>query len=176
MITFSSNSGAACTVTTASVSFDVFPSAVPKNGWALLSHPEEELTNTKIISWPGEYDFSENTVRAIGQEQGRQISYSCLTEGLRMAFIGTPLLDWTDAELERLGDIDVLVLAADNPKKVMPLVEAVDPRIIILYEVKGGDLAGVAKACGLAQIQPVPEFKIKASSLPTDSRQVVILK
>jgi len=72
--------------------------------------------------------------------------------------------------------VDVLVLAADNPKKITALVEAADPRVILLFEVKGGDLAGVAKVCGLTQIEPLAELKVKPSTLPTDSRQVVILK
>jgi len=176
MITFSASSGCACRVSTGSVSFEVFPSTPPKDSWALLSHPEEELKSKKVLSWPGEYDFSGITVRAIGQEQGRQISYSCVAEGIRMAFIDTPLLDWSDADLERLGDIDVLVLATDNPKKITPIVEAADPRVILLFEVKGGDLTGAAKVCGLTQIQPIDEFKVKPSTLPADTRQVVILK
>ncbi|MFA5799622.1 MAG: hypothetical protein WC840_01535 [Candidatus Peribacteraceae bacterium] len=176
MITFSASSGCACRVSTGSVSFEVFPSIPSKDSWALLSHPAEEMKSKKVLSWPGEYDFFGITVHAIGQEQGRQIAYSCVTEGIRMAFIDTPLLDWSDADLERLGDIDVLVLAADNPKKITPLVEAADPRVILLFAVKGGDLAGAAKVCGLTQIQPVEEFKIKPSMLPTDTRQVVILK
>ena len=143
--------------------------------WTLLSHPEEALTNKKVISWPGEYDFEGSTMRAIGQEQGKQVSYAYHGGNLRIAFVDTPVLDWTDAEIEKLGEIDVLVVAADNAKKVLPLVEAVDPRIIILTQVKGGDMADVAKACGASAVQPVSELKVKPGSLPQDSRQVVIL-
>lgn len=163
-------------MTTESVSFDVFPKEAPKDSWSLLSHPEEEFKNKKVISWPGEYDFCGVTVRAVGQEEGRQISFSCLSEGLRMGFIDAPILAWNDTELEKLGDIDVLVIAADNAKKITPLLDAVDPRVILLFEVKDGDLTGVAKVCGLTQIQPVTEFKAKPSTLPTDTRQVIILK
>ncbi len=140
-----------------------------------MSHPEEELTNKKIVSWPGEYDFSGILVRGIGQEGGRQISYVCHMENVRVAFVDGPILDWTDADIQHAGEVDVLVVAADNPKKVLALVEAIDPRVIILFETKNGDLAGTAKACGSASAQPVPEFKVKPGSLPQDSRQVVVL-
>jgi hypothetical protein len=70
----------------------------------------------------------------------------------------------------------VLVVAADNPKKVLALVETIDPRVILLTPTKGGDMAGVAKACGQASMQPVSEFKVKVGSLPQDSRQVVVLE
>lgn len=176
MITFSSSEGSACSVVTDSAKFQVFPVKVPKDTWCLLSHPEEALENKKAVSWPGEYDFGGVTVRAIGQEAGKQVSYACHTENIRIAFVDTPVLDWTDTEIEKLGDVDVLVLAADNPKKITTLIEAVDPRVIILFEVKNGDLAGASKACGASSVTPVSEFKVKPSTLPSDSRQVVVLK
>ncbi len=162
-------------MSTGSVTFDVFPDKVAKDTWTFLSHPEEERANKKIISWPGEYDFAGISVRGVGQEAGRQVSYVCNTENIRIAFIDGPILDWTDSDIEKIGDIDVLVVAADNPKKVLALVEAVDPRVIILFDVKDGDLAGTAKVCGVASVQTVPEFKVKPGSLPQDSRQVVVL-
>jgi hypothetical protein len=176
MMTFLAASGSACTVKTDATTFDVFPDKVQKDTWSLLSHPEESLVNKKALSWPGEYDFAGITVRAVGQQDGKQVSYLCAEGGIRAAFIDTPVLDWSDAELEKLGDVDVLVVAADNPKKLVPLVEAVDPRIIILIDVKGGDLSGCAKALGQSSVQPVAELKVKPGSLPQDSRQVVVLK
>lgn len=175
-MTFLATTGSACSVKTEQTTFDVFPENVPKDTWCLLSHPEEKLENKKALSWPGEYDFAGITVRAVGQEDGKQVSYACATGGIRAAFVDTPVLDWSDTHVEKLGDVDVLVIAADNPKKVSALVEAVDPRIIVLFETKGGDLAGVAKACGLMNIEPVQELKVKPSTLPTDSRQVVVLQ
>lgn len=176
MITFSASDGSACSVKTDAATFDVFPAKIPKDTWCLLSHPEEDFTNKKAVSWPGEYDFGGVTVRAVGQEAGKQVSYACHTENIRVAFVDAPVLEWTDTEIEKLGDVDVLVIAADNPKKITALIESVDPRIIILFEVKGGDLAGAAKACGAAGVASVSEFKVKPSTLPSDSRQVVVLK
>lgn len=176
MITFSSSENAACTVTTDAATFDVFPVKITPDTWSLLSHPEESLDNKKVVSWPGEYDFGGVTVRAIGQEAGKQVSYACHTENIRMAFVDAPILEWTDTEIEKLGDVDVIVIAADNAKKITPLIEAIDPRVIILFSVKGGDLAGTAKACGASSPETVAEFKVKPSSLPSDSRHIVVLK
>ncbi len=175
MITFSAKTGSACIVTTSAVTFDVFPSKPEKDLWTFLSHPEEERANKKIVSWPGEYDFAGISIRGVGQEAGRQVSYVCHTENIRMAFIDSPVLDWTDTDIEKIGEIDVLIVAADNPKKVLALVEAIDPRVIILSEAKDGDLAGTAKACGMTNIEPVAEYKVKAGSLPQDNRQVIVL-
>lgn len=175
MITFSAKKGAACSVSTGVISFDVFPEKPMKDSWTLLSHPEEELTEKKVMSWPGEYDVSGISVKGVGQEGGRQISYVCTTENVRIGFIDGPILDWTDTDIQHLGEVDVLCIAADNPKKVMTLVENIDPRVVILFETEKGDLAGVAKVCGAASVQKVSEFKVKAGSLPQDSRQVVVL-
>lgn len=175
MITLSIAPGMACKAQTGSVSFDVFPEKPAKDTWALASNPEENFKNKKLISWPGEYDFAGVTVRGVGQEQGKHVSYACHTESMRVAFINTPVLEWTDAELEKLGDVDVLVVAADNPKKVTALVESVDPRVVVLFSVKSGDMAGVAKALGETTVEPVSEFKAKPGSLPQDTRHVVVL-
>lgn len=174
-MTFLTSTDAACSVKTDLSTFDVFPTKISKDTWSLLSHPEETLTNKKSVSWPGEYDFGGVTVRALGQEEGKQVSYTCTTGGIRAAFVDTPVLDWSDNDVEKLGDVDILVVAADNPKKVVNLIESIDPRVVILCEAEKGDLAGVAKACGVGTIAPVAEFKVKPSTLPTDSRQVVVL-
>jgi len=167
--------GGACSVEAGSLSVEVFPEKPQKDMWTLLAHPEEALRGEKIISWPGEYDFSGASVRAIGQEEGKQVSYACDIEGVSVAFVSAPVLEWSDKDVEKLGDIDVLVVAADAPKKVQDLMEEVDPRMVILYEVAKGDLAGVAKACGMEKIEKSKDLKIKKGSLPQDSREVVVL-
>lgn len=173
MITFSALSGGACRIVSPTITCEVFPETVQRETWTLLSQPEESM-RPKVVSWPGEYDFGGMTVRGIGQEAGKRVSYTCQLEGIRFAFIGSPVLEWNDAEIEALGDIDILVIAADDPKKVNTIVEDVDPRIVILYEAQKGSTALVAKAIGVAA-QTVKDFKVKSGAMPTESRQVVIL-
>ncbi len=176
MVTISSSPKAACVVDGTGVSIDVFPATPAAGRWSLLSHPQEETTDPKIISWPGEYDFNAVTLKAVGQEGGKEVSYTSAIDMIRIAFVDGPVVDWSDTDIEQLGDIDVLVVAADNQKKVQALVESVDPRIVVLFKIKDGDMAGVAKALGVKDMQPVEELKLKPGSLPTDARQVVILK
>lgn len=153
---------------------DVFPAKIGSN-LCLLSHPEEEAKE-KVISWPGEYDFEGMTLKGVGQLEGKQVSYTGFYEGVRVAFIDAPVQSWSDSEMQALGAVDVLVIAADDPKKVQAIVEEVDPRVVLLFKTKDGDLAGVAKALGVKDIQPVDEFKAKSGSLPADARQVMVLK
>lgn len=173
MIIFSAIPGAACEVSTGSFSFFVFPDKIMKDEWCLLSHPEEELQK-KVVSWPGEYDFGGIIMRGVGQEQGRQVSYTCETDGVRFAFIDSPLLEWSDSEIEGLGGIDVLVIAADDAKKATKIIEDVDPRVVLLIPTKDGDLAAVSKAVG-AKPESVTEYKVKPGSMPSEAREVVVL-
>lgn len=165
-----------CHVVADTATFDVFPAKPAANTWSLLSHPEEALTDARVISWPGEYDFQGVTLRSIGQEAGKHVSHMTLVQGVRMAFVDAPMVEWTDADVQKLGDIDVFVVAADQPKRVAALVEAIDPRMVVLLPVEGSDIAAVAKACGAASISTVAELKFKHGSLPQDSRQTVVLE
>lgn len=176
MITITSLTDGACKVDANGTKFEVFPKKVQKDTWTLLPNPEENLTNEKVVSWPGEYDFGGISVRALGQQDGKQVSYACVAEAVCVAFVGAPVLEWSDTDIEKLGEVDVLVVAAADPKKVQVLIEEIDPRMVVLFEVEKGDLAGVAKACGLAKIDAVKDVKIKKSGLPQDTREVVVLK
>lgn len=174
MVTLSSASGTACRVAAGKLTIDVFPAKAGSN-LCLLPHPEQD-GKEKAISWPGEYDFEGMTLKGVGQQMGKQVSYTCYFEGVRCAFVAAPVQTWSDADLQALGDVDVLVIAADDPKKVQALVEEVDPRVVMLFKTKDGDLPGVAKALGVKELQPVDEFKAKGGSMPSESRQVVVLK
>jgi hypothetical protein len=176
MITITPSSTSACSVKGADIAFELFPEKPVKGTYSLLAHPEEEAVE-KVISWPGEYDFQSMTLRGIGQQQGKQVSYTAAIDGVRCGFIDAPLYDWSDAEVQLMGDIDVLVIRPDDQKKASALVEAIDPRVVIIIPAKkGADAAAVAKACGAKDVQTVSEFKAKAGSLPSDSRQVAILQ
>ncbi len=175
MITLSALQNGGLTAHLETCSIDVFPATIRENTWTFLSSPEEEMTDPKRVSWPGEYDFSGVSVRALGQGDGSAVSYHLVSENVRLAFVNAPLLSWSDSDVSALGEVDVLAIAADDVKKVSALVEAVDPRILVLLPTEAGDIASVAKACGLPEVVPVKDMKIKVSTLPSDGRQVVVL-
>lgn len=142
---------------------------------AVLANPEEETT-VGTISWPGEYDFNGVSVRGLGHEEGRQVSYVIVAEGVRTAFLSTPLHSLTDFELEQIGDIDVLAIPTDDPKKVQELVDAIDPRILIPLPTKDDKtFQEVLKACGALGKEEIDEYKLKGS-LPAEGREIVLLK
>lgn len=175
MIKFASSGGASAEVSAGSITLVVFPEKPVSGRRSLLANPIENF-DKNAVCWPGEYDFDGIFLRGIGQQDGKQVSYVSEIEGVRCAFVHEPVLEWSDADIEKLGDVDVLLIAAEHEKNTKALVEAVDPRILILIENKEADVKAIAKACGAADAETVDEMKIQKSTLPTDSRKVVILK
>ncbi|MEI8229897.1 MAG: MBL fold metallo-hydrolase [Candidatus Peregrinibacteria bacterium] len=161
------------------LTFQVFAPSGPKAGlentYTLLAHPEEEPVKG-TISWPGEYDFSLVSVRGLGHEDGRQVSYVVVCEGIRYAFLSTPLHTLSDFELGLIGDIDILAIPADDLKTVQTLVDAIDPRVLIpLHTGDDKVFQDLLKAFGAVGKEAVDEYKVK-SSLPAEGREVVILR
>lgn len=175
MITFSLSGSSGFLCRSGSIALDVFPSGKAAEGCiGLLSVPEEEPAKG-TISWPGEYDIGGASIHGIGQKEGQQVSHVVEMDGVRCAFLSSPLQDWSDYELELLGDTDVLVVSAEKPKVLQKIVEEVDPRMVVITPIDGKIEAGVVAACGGEGVEPTKEFKLKGS-LPAEGRQVVVLQ
>ena len=143
---------------------------------SLHSTPEQEESSKEQISWPGEYDIDGIAVRGIGHDDGDRVSYTVELDGVRSAFLSEPLHDWTDHEIELLGDTDVLVIPCDNASTVQKIIDEVDPRVVIPLKTKSADaFQEVLKAIGAGDQSAEKEFKVKGS-LPAEGRQVVVLK
>ncbi len=138
----------------------------------LMSTPEEQPV-ADHMSWPGEYDKAGITLRGISHDEGQKVSWLAVVDGIRIAFPVTPSREWTDHEIEQLGDIHVLVAIADDAKKVQKLLDDIDPRVLILLPADKGFDGEVVKACGAVGKEVVSEFKLKG--LPAEGREVVML-
>lgn len=174
MITFTALSPTSFKLVNGDASLVVFPDSgkAAKDGITLLAVPEEKETKG-IISWPGEYNMSGVSLRGIGHDDGKQVSYVADPDHVRCAFLSEPLKDWTDKQIEAVGDIDVMVMPAADPKLTQKLVDEFDPRVLILLPGKDKDaLKAVEKVIGVKQ--KVSEYKIKGS-LPQEGRDVVVL-
>lgn len=141
----------------------------------LLGELEDEPTHTRI-SWPGEYDIAGVAIRGIGHDEGQRVSYSVDMDGTRCAFLASPLHEWSDTELELLGNVDVLCIPADDAKLFQKLVDDIDPRVLIPLPTKDEKtFEEILKANGAQGRELEAEYKLKGS-LPQEGREVVILK
>ena len=176
MILFHSLGGTAVECVIDKKSFTVFqPADKAKGDVVLLASPEDAPTHDRI-SWPGEYDIGGISIRGIGHDEGERVSYVIDNDGVRCAFISSPVHQWTDYEYELLGNIDVLCIPADDAEMVQKIVDEVDPRVLIPLPTKDEKMfAEVLKVNGAQAKGAEDEFKVKGS-LPQEGREVVVLK
>ena len=173
VLTFTSLGGHSLRITGGQKAVSVFPGKNAEGDMNLLPSPQEEGPDN-AISWPGEYDVAGITVRGIGHGEGQQVSYLIEDDGTRCAFPCSPLLEWSEEDIERLGDVHVLALPAENSKVVQKLLDEVDPRVLLLVPGKDGKLdSDVLKVCGAVGKEQVSEYKLKGS-LPAEGREVVV--
>ena len=174
MMIFSSIKGAAIECVAGKKKIVFFPQdKAPSADLVFLSAPQEVPEEGKI-SWPGEYDIEGIAIHGIAHNDGAQVSYVIEYEGTRSAFLSSPLHDWTDLELEKLGNIDVLVVPSDDAKIVQKLVDEVDPRVLFPIETDAKEYQEVLKIVGAKDAEAVDEYKVKG--LPSEGREVVLLK
>lgn len=173
MLTFSSLGGQGIRITGGSKPVSVYPMKKTEGDVTILPAPEEEMTES-TVSWPGEYDYAGITVRGIGHSDGQQISYLVDVDGTRCAFPSSPLQEWKDEDVEKLGDVHILVLPAESPKVAQTLLEDVDPRMLILVPGKNGKMdSEVVKHCGGQGKEAVSDVKVKGS-FPAEGREVIV--
>lgn len=154
-----------------------YPKKPASGAVTLLSTPEESPTN-EVLSWPGEYDVGGVAIRGIGQQEGQKVSFVLTMDEIRVALPSAPLEEWVQADIERLGDVHVLVLPAENPKVAQALLDEIDPRMVVLVPGNDGKFhEDVMKSAGGTGKEPVKEVKLKGSgSLPQEGREVVVLE
>jgi len=129
-----------------------------------------------VISWPGEYDVGGIAIRGIGHDEGQRVSYVIDDGKVRTAFLSTPLHEWTDNNLELLGDVDILCIPADDAKIAQKLIDEIDPRVLVPLPTKDEKtFVELLKIVGAQDKEIEKEYKLKGG-LPAEGRDVVILK
>lgn len=173
MLTFSHLGGQGVRITGGAKPVSVYPPKINAADISLMPAPEEDQREN-VVSWPGEYDYAGITIRGIGHSEGQQVSDVVEIDGVRCAFPSSPLQEWTDADIGKMGDVHILVLPAENPKVAQSLLEDVDPRLLILVPGKNGKLdPEVVKHCGGTGKAPVDEFKVKGT-FSAEGREVMV--
>jgi len=177
MITFTSLGGLSFKCVDGSKPLIVFPekSSGKDDVITLLSSPEE-TTTPGTLSWPGEYNVAGVSIRGVGHAEGQQVSYVAELDGVRCAMLSSPLQDLNEKQIEMMGEIDVLVIPADETKLAQKLVDEFDPRILLLVPSKDANaLSSISKAVGAKPENSGAEYKIKGS-LPMEGREVWVLR
>ena len=173
MLTFTSSDGRSLQVEAGKQKLTFFPSKATSGALSFFAKPDEDPANG-TISWPGEYDMGGVSIRGIGQDQGGHVSYVFEVDGVRCAVLGAPLQDWSDHDLELLGDVAVMAIQGNDSKIVQKLIDEVDPRVLIPLASEKSTVNDVLKVAGAVGTAAVDEWKLKGG-LPAEGRQVVVL-
>lgn len=150
-----------------------------------------------VIDSPGEYEVSEVSVIGFShqahtdkEDEKTAVVYRVVIKGIMVGVLGHIYPKLTDDELEKLGNIDVLLVPVGgngytmDSKGAADMVKAIEPKIIIpthyedkelKYEVPQGSVADFLKELG-AEAEEVDTVKLKAGSLPFDTQIVYKLK
>jgi len=165
-----------------------------KSGISLIAYELKEYAGTyqdpHIIATPGEYDIGGFFVLSIRSENAPTKAPNMFVvryERRTIAFIdGYKGEEMTDADLDTLGTIDLLILPLDEGAKdpvmdierAVKFVNQIEPGAVIPLERQGakGAITAFAKELG-HEAKPVEELTLKQSDqLGEDETQVIILK
>lgn len=150
-----------------------------------------------VINGPGEYEVGDVSVIGVsvfhddkeGAERGRNTIFVIELDGLRIAHLGDLGHKLTDAQLEEMGAIDVVLVPVGgkytiDSKIAKEVSGQIDPWVVIPMHYGGAEdgvegLMGVEeflKEMGKTGTLPIPKLLITADRLPVDLQVVVLEK
>ncbi len=165
-------------------------------------HPDHnDIKNVEagfLIDGPGEYEVKGISIVGVasfhddqnGAERGTNTIYVVEMDGLRVAHLGDLGHKLTQAQLDEMGNVDILLIPVGgvytiDAKTAVEVVKQIDPWVVIPmhYHQAGivlpATLAGVEdflKEIGKTEIVPVAKYSISADKLPTELTVVVMEK
>ena len=167
-----------------------------------VSHVDPAHNNTKtvegepkVFDWPGEYETNGIHFKGIhsfhdpkeSKEQRENTIFHINWNGIRFCHLGDQGTKLTPAQLEQVGDVDVLFVPIGgrdtiDAKKAKEVVEQIEPRVVIpmVYQTEGSKLGLNAlepflAVMGAKTAEPMESFTVKRSDLPEDTSKVVVL-
>lgn len=146
---------------------------------------------------PGDYEIADISLKGVAarahmdEESGNSATmYRVTADDIRVAIVGHIFPKLSEAQLEALGVIDVLIIPVGghgytlDPVGALTLIKEIDPKIVIpthyadeklQYEVPALSLEDALKELGMEAKETTGKLKIKASDLLNDQPQLVVL-
>ncbi|MFH0779382.1 MAG: MBL fold metallo-hydrolase [Parcubacteria group bacterium] len=148
-----------------------------------------------LIDRPGEYETKGVFVNGIGSyhdnkegaERGKSVMFLFTVEGVRVLHLGDLGTTLSDAQLEKIGEVDVLLIPVGgkytiNAKEAAEVVRQIEPCIVIPMHYKtpetGSDLDGVekfAKEMGNGA-EKTNKLKVVKKDLAMENTKLVIME
>jgi len=165
---------------------------------ALFTGPHSEPTaDVRImIDQPGEYEVANASIQGVAarahmDEDGLAATiYKIVGDDIRVAVVGHVYPELSDAQLESLGMIDILIIPVGGSGYTLDgigalkLVKKIEPKMVIpthyadrgvKYPVPQAELEEAVKGLAMEMKEPVPKLKVRETDL-TDITQLVVLE
>jgi L-ascorbate metabolism protein UlaG (beta-lactamase superfamily) len=155
-----------------------------KEPYVITAPGEYEASGIGVFGWGSVHDASG------GSERGKNTIYSIIVDGVRTVHLGDLGEVVSDAQIDGLGAVDVLLLPVGgvftiDSKQAMSVIEKLAPSIVIPMHYKTDEhgpefsaMSGVEEflqAMGISELEPQDKFKVTADSLP-EQTTVVLMK
>lgn len=142
---------------------------------------------TKVVDWPGEYEIKDIAFVA-GSIPDTESMYITLTAGnIRVCMIENSGKKLDEELIDRIGDVDVLLIGIDGegmtPEKAHSVIEEIEPRCVIPMnyespaESPASAVTAFLKLVGASSVEPIEKFSPKSrNELMQDKTEYIVLQ
>jgi L-ascorbate metabolism protein UlaG (beta-lactamase superfamily) len=148
--------------------------------------------NSHTLTGAGEFEIGGVFITAVqtsGKKQdgnGRNTLYVFDYDGVTVAHLGDLKKELTQADVEALGTVNVALVPVGGgggltPAKAAEVISLIEPGIVIPMHYKTqadkldlGPLNKFLQEMGLSDIEPIPSLKVTPSSIPEETRVIVL--
>lgn len=142
----------------------------------------------KVLDWPGEFEVAGVSIESFPTDTNEGLIFMFYIDGIRVCHLSSLAHEISDELVERIGDIDVLLLPVGggdvlDGKAAQKVLEALEPRVVIpMYHAAADSKLNIdlptefLKAMGKTELDPVDKYVAKGrSALPEETMEVVLL-
>jgi L-ascorbate metabolism protein UlaG (beta-lactamase superfamily) len=156
------------------------------------NHTEAVKGATHTLTGPGEFEIGGvfiTAIQTLGKKEdgnGKNTLYVFDYDGVTVAHLGDLSRVLTQSEVEALGTVHVALVPVGgggglNPAKAAEVISMIEPGIVIPMHYKtNGDKLNLAplskflQEMGLSDLEPQPSLKVTSSSVPEETRVVIL--
>lgn len=159
---------------------------IHSNASSNVEAPRDAASSKYDVSWPGEYETNNTLIVGVeaphSSKDTLETMYSItFPEGITVGFIGAVAKRPESKAIEKLGNIDILLLSIDENSEVkapdmVGMIEQVECRIVIPFYTKEESLASFAKALAEALPEAQKSLKIQKSQIASEGTTYTVLQ
>ena len=158
------------------------------NNLAANSQAKKDIKEGFIIDGPGEYEIKGIFVLGV-QTKDNHLIYQIELEDVKIGYLGEINQNLTDSEIERIDNIDVLIVPVGGKKNTLSsetaaeIIREIEPKIVIpsCYQVPGlkiqlDSVEKFLKEIGVKNVDAEDKIRLTKKELPEDGMKIMMLK